>query len=120
MESCCPAVISTSRPPSSGFGAGFQARFDTAAQMLVLGRYPELLVQVGDILVAVESWLAGRDLEQHAAGRAKVDGPEVVAIDHRSDLESGIEQCLPDRNLGGTILHGERDVMDRACTLPRH
>src|SRR5271166_967763 len=70
------------------------------------------------ILVPIETWLTGRDLEQHAARSAKVNCPEIVAIDDRRDLIARFQQSLAHLELLCAVLDGEGDVVDRACALP--
>src|SRR5579859_4928886 len=54
----------------------------------------EMLAQMGQVLVGGETGSVGRDLEEHTAGLAEVDGPEVETVDDRSDTHSGTRQLL--------------------------
>ncbi|MNI34839.1 hypothetical protein D3C73_888410 [compost metagenome] len=69
------------------------------------------------ILVTVEARLVRGNLEQHAARRAEVDRPEIVAIDHRGYLIAGIHQRFSDFELLFAVIDGKGDVMDGASTL---
>ena len=72
---------------------------------------------MGAVLVAVESRLVGGNLEQDTAGGAEIDRPEVIAVDHRRHLPTGIQQRLADLKLCGTVCHRESKVMHRSCAL---
>src|SRR4051794_10117904 len=86
---------------------------ELGAQMLMLPGQLQRLTKVRRILVAVEARLVGGDLEQHATRRPEIDREEVVAIDHRSELVSSIEQRVAHFELGGTVLDCKRDVVHR-------
>ena len=82
--------------------------------MLMLRRQLQRLAQMRGVLVAVETGLVGRDLEQHAAGRAEIDRPEIVAIDDRRDLVASVHQRLAHLELLFAVLDGEGDMVDRS------
>ena len=52
-------------------------------------------------------------------GRAEIDRPEIVAVDHRRHLIAGVDQRLAHLELRGAVRDGEGDVMHRAGALPR-
>ena len=82
--------------------------------MRVLGRQLQRLAEMRGVLVAVEARLVGGDLEQHAARRAEIDRPEIVAVDHRRHLVAGVHQRLAHFELLGAVLDREGDVVHRA------
>src|SRR5690606_40256539 len=54
----------------------------------------DLLAEMGGVLVTVETGLVGGHFEQHPARRAEIDRPEIIAVDHRRHLITGIHQRL--------------------------
>ena len=88
--------------------------FEIGAQMRVLLRQLQRLAEMRGVLVAVEAGLVGGDLEQHAARRAEIDRPEIVAVDDRRHLVAGVHQRLAHLELLGAVFDGKGDVVDRA------
>ena len=75
--------------------------FDPVAERLVAGRQLQRLTELRRVLVPVEAGFVGGDLEEHAAGGAEVDRPEVITVDHRRHLVTGVEQRVAHPKLGG-------------------
>ena len=82
--------------------------------MLVLAGQLQRLAQMRAILVAVKAGLVGGNLEQHTAGRAKIDRIEIVAIDHRRHLIPRLKQGLAHLQLPRAILDSKSDVVHRS------
>src|SRR5207253_219780 len=82
-------------------------------EMFVLPRQFQRLAQMRTVLVAIKARLIGRDLEQHAAGRAEIHREEIVAVDHWRQLITGIHQRFAHGELISTGRYGEGYVMYR-------
>ena len=52
------------------------------------------LAQMCCVFIAIKSGLIGGHLEQYAARCAKINRMEIVAVNHRRDLVSGIQQLV--------------------------
>src|SRR5215203_3272900 len=95
-----------------------QKRRDLLAVRFQPGRQHEVAPQLEQRFVNGEAGRVRRDLEQHTAWLAEVDGLEVLAIQNLGDGDtSGHEFGLPDlhgREVGGP----EGDVVDRSSSLP--
>ena len=86
--------------------------------MLMLFWQTQLLAEMFERLVARETRLVGRYLEQYSARRAEIDRPEIVAVNDRRDLVARIDECRTDLQLACPVLDRESDVMYRSGTLP--
>src|SRR3954447_4275214 len=93
---------------------GGEHALELRAQVLVLLRQPQLLAQVLGRLVDGEARRERRDLEEHAARLAEVDGGEVVAVaDVGHVLAGGAGALLPREVVlvargPGDVVHGAR------------
>lgn len=81
--------------------------FEERAQASVLSWQFECLAEMGSVFVAIETRLVGRDFKQDTTRRAKIDRPEVIAIDHRSDRIACVDKCLANLQLRGPVLSGK-------------
>jgi len=66
--------------------------FKNTPQMCVLAGQSQGLTKGRDILVPVKPGFIRGHFEQHAARRAKVDRPEIIAVDDRRYLMPGVQQ----------------------------
>src|SRR5207245_1304772 len=72
-----------------------QDRLDLFTQVLEGRRQRELLAEVLERLVDRETRAERRDLEQHAARLAEVDGLEIEAVDHRRRAAAALDHLRP-------------------------
>src|SRR5688572_14668024 len=86
---------------------------DLDAPRFELGRQHESFAQTLDRLIERESWLHGRQLEEHAAGLSKVHRMEIVAIDHRRRMQPRRDDLLADVQLRRVVGHRPGNVMHR-------
>ena len=96
-----------------------KACLDLVAQRFVLLRYPQHLSEMRRILIPIEAGLVGRDFEQDAAGCPEVNCPEIVPVDDRRDLITGVGKRFANFKLRCPILHRKRNVVDRTRALLR-
>src|SRR5438132_13891622 len=83
-------------------------------------RQPELRAKDVTGLINREAGIVGRDLEQHAAGLAEVDRPEIPAVPHRAHAQPLFEDLPAPPLLGLLIRRSPCYVVDRAnCHWPR-
>lgn len=66
-----------------------QGPLELLAQMGMLLGQLQRLAEMGRVLVPREAGLVGGHLEQHPAGGAEIDRPEIVAVDRRGDVIAG-------------------------------
>src|SRR4029077_15609928 len=64
-----------------------------------------------------EAGLVGGDLEEYAARLARIDGAEVLALDHRCHCPAGSDQRFPPGPLVGVVECPPGDVVHRARGL---
>src|SRR5262249_31197876 len=57
-------------------------------------------------------WLSS-DFEQHAAGFTEINGMKIIAIDHRRDIVTEIDEMLAPLELFGVVLRSKSNVMHR-------
>src|SRR5215475_1505586 len=57
-------------------------------------------------------WL-GRDFEQHAAGFAEINGMKIIAIHHRRDVVTKIDEMLAPLELFSVVLRSKGNMMHR-------
>src|SRR5690606_3494879 len=98
---------------------GGERLFELRPQKGVLLGKLQCLTEMLGIFVVTETGLVRRDFEQDSARRAEIDRPEVATVDDGGDTGSGVDQRIPHLELRRAIFDRERDVVDRAGSLPR-
>ena len=63
------------------------------------------------LLVQSKTWWLGRDLKEHAAGFAEINGMKIGAIDHWRHVVAKIDEMFAPLELFVIVLRAKRDVM---------
>ena len=91
-----------------------EATLDLGAARLEPGRQLQVGAQRVRRLVGGKAGRIGGHLEDDATGLVEVDGVEVLAIEHRGDVQAGVHQSLAPPLLRRVVGKAPGDVMDRA------
>ena len=94
-----------------------QVGLDLVPEFLVSARQLQCFSEMRGVFIAIEARLVGRDFEQDTAWCAKIDRPEIIAVDDRGYLIPSVHQGLAHLKLLLTVIDGKGDMVDRSRAL---